>query len=121
MYDGSPITIDDEAQRQMINEGHSFSSSWSGLRIEKVIVLNFDNKANTGNIEMEDGNKFYGVRIQTPLTIILHSYGEPHTLFNIPGTLTYRSIPQDGFVMLGDTGKQELSKMDKITNEPFHI
>ena len=120
-YDGSPITVDDENTRQQQNLNHSRSSAWSQLRIEKVLILQFNKEGNEATIKLTDNTILENVRVKTPLEYILFMYGELEFLHNIEGILTYRTVPSGGLVELGDMYFKKEKENSRDYFQPFYL
>lgn len=120
-YSGPSVGTHGEASREAATRQGSRSSAWSNLRFERGVVASFSADGNFGTVKTDDGGLYSNIRIQTPNEMILFLYGELDKIKNIPCLLMYRSIPQDGFVVLGDLATTKEKETARIVKKPFYM
>lgn len=120
-YSGPSVGLDGEMGRQQETTSHSRSSAWSNMRFERALIKSFSKDGNLAEIETEDENIHSNVRVQTPLELILFLYGQVEKLSDVPCLIMYRSVPQDGFVLIGNLAPAKEEKDSRLINEPFYM
>ena len=120
-YDGPSVGLDGEMARQQATQAHSRSSAWSNLRFERAVIKSFSKDGNIASVETEDGEIYPEIRVHTPLEWILFFYGEVEKIFDLPCIIIYRSIPEDGFVQLGDLAPLKEQDGSRSLSEPFYL
>ena len=120
-YTGPSIGTDGEEARRRGTIGDSRSSAWSNIRFEKATIKSFSQDGNIAAIETLDGELYPSIRVQTPIEVILLMYGEVEKLFDIPCLLIYRSVPEDGFVQIGDLAPIKEEDGSRSVSNPFYL